>query len=82
MTSRMQITMDADLRRRAIKQAEKLGVSFAEYVRRAIAKDLGPKPKRVPISAIFDLGRTDSDISKNKDRMIGEAFDAEHRRRK
>ena len=82
MPSRMQITIDPELRSRAARKAERQGISIAEYVRRAIAKDLGAIPEPPPVSAIFDLGRTDSNIARDKDRMIAEAFEAEHRRRK
>jgi hypothetical protein len=75
MNARTQITMDPDLQRRAQARAEELGISFAEYVRRLLASDLGePKPK-ADISIIFDLGASDepTDIARDKDRMIDEA---------
>src|ERR1700692_1883298 len=75
MNARTQITMDSGLQRRAQARAEELGISFAEYVRRLLASDLGePKPK-ADISIIFDLGASDepTDIARDKDKMIGEA---------
>ena len=53
----------------------KLGVSLAEYIRRVVARDLGnPSPTASPL-AIFDLGESGgSDIAKDKDRMLGQAF--------
>ena len=46
MNARRQITMDPEMQRRAHAKAAELGISFAEYVRRVIANDLGePKPK-------------------------------------
>jgi hypothetical protein len=59
------------------------GISIAEYVRRAIAKDLGTIPEPPPVSVIFDLGRSNppSDIAHDKHRMIAEAVEAEHCRK-
>jgi|SRR5689334_20817329 len=75
MNARTQITLDPELQRRAHARATELGISFAEYVRRLLANDLGePKPK-ADISLVFDLidegPRTD--IARDKDKMIGEA---------
>ena len=44
MNARTQITMYPDMRRRAQAKAAELGISFAEYVRRLVANDLG-EPK-------------------------------------
>lgn len=74
MTSRMQVTIDPELRRRAARKAERQGISVAEYIRRTIAKDLGVAPVSPPVSSIFDLGRTGSRIAQDKDRMIAEAI--------
>ena len=41
MNARKQITMDPEMQRRAHKKAADLGISFAEYVRRLVAVDLG-----------------------------------------
>jgi hypothetical protein len=75
MSGRFQITMDPDLQRRARTKAAELGISFAEYVRRLVANDLGePKPK-VDVSILFDLGASGepTDIARDKDKMLGEA---------
>jgi hypothetical protein len=67
--------MDPELQRRAQAKATELGISFAEYIRRLVADDLGtPKPKP-DISILFDLGasREPTDIARDKDKMIGEA---------
>ncbi len=80
MNTRVQVTMEPALRRRARARAEELGISFAEYACRLIASDLGePKPRRRPkadISIMFDLidegPRTD--IARDKDKMIGTAL--------
>jgi hypothetical protein len=46
MNARTQITMDPEMQRRAQAKAAELGISFAEYMRRLVAQDLGePKPK-------------------------------------
>ena len=75
MNARTQITMDIETQRRAQAKAAELGISFAEYVRRLVAQDLGaPKPK-VDISCFFDLvdEGPPTDIARDKDKMIGEA---------
>ncbi len=67
--------MDPELQRRAHAKAAELGISFAEYIRRVVANDLGePKPK-VDVSVIFDLVKDGpvTDIARDKDKMIGEA---------
>jgi hypothetical protein len=75
MHKRTQIVMDSMLRRRAQAKAAELGISFAEYVRRPVADDLGaPKPKP-DISIVFDLAASGepSNIARDQDKMIGEA---------
>jgi hypothetical protein len=75
MNARTQITMDPELQRRAQARAEELGISFAEYVRRLLASDLGERKPKADISIVFDLGASDepTDIARDKDKMIGEA---------
>jgi hypothetical protein len=83
MNARTQITMDPELQRRAHKKAAELGISFAEYVRRLAAVDLGePKPKP-DISMIFDLidEGPPTDIARDKDKLIGEAVWANYLRK-
>lgn len=75
MNERVQITIDPELRERAQRRANDLGISFAEYVRRVLAGDLGPPRPKPDISVIFDLV-TDgpvTNIAKDKDKMLGEA---------
>jgi len=75
MNVRTQITTDPELTRRARAKAAELGISFAEYIRRLVASDLGePKPK-ADISILFDLidEEPSTDIARDKDKMIGEA---------
>lgn len=82
MNARTQITMDSALQRRAQARAAELGISFAEYVRRLVAEDIGtPKPK-ADISSLFDLidEGPPTNIARDKDNMIGEAVLQEYRR--
>jgi hypothetical protein len=82
MNARTQITMNPELQRRAHAKASELGLSFAEYVRRLVAHDLGePKPS-ADISLLFDLGasREPTDIARDKDQMLADAAWAEHRK--
>ena len=82
MNARTQITMDPALQRRAQARAAALGISFAEYVRRLVAEDIGaPKPK-ADISGLFDLidEGPPTDIARDKDKMIGEAVWQDYRR--
>jgi hypothetical protein len=83
MNARTQITLNPETQRRAQAKAAELGISFAEYVRRLVADDLGiPKPKP-DISIVFDLidegPRTN--IARDKDKMIAEAVWQEHLRK-
>ena len=67
--------MDPEMQRRAHAKAAELGISFAEYVRRVVANDLGePKPE-FDVSTIFDLVKDGpvTNIARDKDKMIGEA---------
>lgn len=81
MTSRTQVTLDPELQSRAKARAGELGISFAEYVRRLVARDLaGPVPKADP-TLVFDLGSSlESDVASDKDRMVAEAFSGERQR--
>jgi hypothetical protein len=63
------------LQRRAQAKAADLRISFAEYVRRVLANDLGePKPK-TDISVLFDLvdEGPPTNIARDKDKLVGEA---------
>jgi hypothetical protein len=83
MSARTQVTLDPEMQRRAQAKAADLGISFAEYVRRLVASDLGePKPK-ADISMIFDLVDEGpaTDIARDKDKMIGEAVWANYLRK-
>jgi hypothetical protein len=81
--TRSQITLDPDLQRRARSRAAELGISFAEYVRRAVARELGEPQEKTDISVIFNLVRDGpvTNIARDKDKMIGEAVWKEHVRK-
>jgi hypothetical protein len=83
MNARTQITMDPEMQRRAHAKAAELGISFAEYVRRLVANDLGERKPKPDISTLFDLGASDepTNIARDKDKMIGEAVWREYLRK-
>jgi hypothetical protein len=75
MMARTQITLQPEVQRRARQRASDLGVSMAEYVRRLLERDLGNATAMAAPALVFDLGRSrGSDIARNKDAMIAEAF--------
>jgi len=81
MMARTQITLQSQTHRRARQRAAELGVSLAEYVRRLVAHDLSGHRATADVKQVFDLGRSQgSNITKDKDSMIGEAFSAGRRR--
>lgn len=82
MVVRTQITLDAEAHRRAKRRAADLGISFAEYVRQVLDRDLGePTPRADPseIFGLFDSGG--SDVAREKDRYLDEAARASRRAR-
>jgi len=83
MNARTQITMDPEMQRRAHAKAAELGISFAEYVRKLVAQDLGEAKPKADISSIFDLGASaePTDIARDKDKLIGEAVWANYLRK-
>ena len=82
MMSRIQITLEPEIQRRASKRANDLGVSLAEYFRRIVARDLGGAPTKASPASVFDLGSSGgSNIARNKGAMIAEAFRAPKNRR-
>jgi hypothetical protein len=81
MMSRTQITLDPEIHRRAGRKAAELGLSFAEYIRRLVARDLEGPSTPVDPSFVFGLGSSaGSDVARHKDTMIGEAAAAEQSR--
>ncbi len=83
MNARTQITIDPEMQRRAHAKAAALGISFAEYVRRLLAQDLGDAKRTVDVSLIFDLvdEGPPTNIARDKDKMVGEAVWKEHQRK-
>jgi uncharacterized protein with ATP-grasp and redox domains len=80
MVVRTQVTLDADVHRRAKRRAADLGISFAEYVRRTLDRDLGEEPKG-DISAIFGLFDSGvSDVSSNVEKHLDEVAREEYLR--
>jgi hypothetical protein len=81
MMVRTQITLETELQRLARQRASETGVSLAEYVRRLVARDLARPEARANIACIFDLGVSGgSNIAKDKDSMIAQAFDSGSRK--
>lgn len=75
MMSRTQITLETEMQKRARRRASDLGVSLAEYVRRVVARDLAGPQAAGEIERVFDLGKSGgSDIGKEKDKYLAEAF--------
>jgi hypothetical protein len=83
MNARTQITMDPVLQRRAQAKAAELGISFAEYIRRLVAGDLGGTTHKPDISSLFNLidEGPATNIARDKDKMLGEAVWTEHLRK-
>jgi hypothetical protein len=81
MMTRTQITLDPELQSRARQKAVECGISFAEYVRRLIARDLGEPIEPADPSSVFNLGDSGgSDIAQQKDRLVAEAAEADYDR--
>ncbi|HLE20610.1 MAG TPA: hypothetical protein VJB88_05775 [Vicinamibacteria bacterium] len=78
MMARTQVSLDLETLKRARKRAAELGISFAEYLRRLVARDLGKPKRRADPSAVFNLGDSGgTDVARQKDALVGEAFSAE-----
>ena len=75
--ARVQVALSPEDHRRARGRAAELGISFAEYVRRLVARDLGGEGRVSSPEAFFALGDSGgADIARDKDHMIGEAIEA------
>jgi hypothetical protein len=80
MMARIQIALPPEDQRRARARAAELGISFAEYVRRLVARDLGATRATHDPSSLFDLGESaGSDVAAEKDRYLGGAVEAANR---
>jgi hypothetical protein len=76
MPSRTQITLEPELDHRAKRKARDLGISFAEYVRRLIKRDLETGPASGGVEALYGIGDSGgSDIARSKDEYLNEAFE-------
>jgi len=82
MMARTQITLDPEMQHRARARAAELQVSFAEYIRGLVARDLAqPARREVDRSIVFGLGSSGgSDIARDKDTMLGQAVASEQQR--
>ena len=79
MMARVQVSFPPEEQRRARARAAELGVSFAEYVRRLVARDLGDERHTGDPQELFDLGDTGgSDVATEKHRYVGESVEAAH----
>jgi hypothetical protein len=77
MMARTQIALPPEDQRRARARAAELGISFAEYVRGLVARDLGATGGAADPTALFDLGDSGgSDVAREQDRYVGDAVEA------
>lgn len=82
MMSRAQVVLDPELQKRARTRAAELGISFAEYIRRLVNRDLNVPRRKAEVSLVFDLGDSGGgDVARDKDAMVGEAVSRRVRRR-
>jgi hypothetical protein len=82
MTSRMQITIEPDLRLKVEKRAQRQGISLAEVVRQALQKEVGIAKPQADVSVIFDLGRSavPTNIVRDKNKMLEQALSSKLKR--
>jgi hypothetical protein len=74
MMARVQVALSPEEHRRARARAADLGISFAEYVRRLVAQDLGEVRPTGARDLLFDLGDSGgSDVAELKDSYVGDA---------
>lgn len=80
MMTRTQLSFERDMLRDARERARQMGISLAEYVRRLVSADLQGTERSVDPGAVFDLGCSGgSDVARDKDRMLAEAFSVPRR---
>ncbi len=83
MNARTQISLDPDTQRRARVRAEELGISFGDYVRRAIVRDLAVEPAASSgVGQLFDMidEGEPTEIAKDKDLLVVQAVAMVHAR--
>lgn len=74
MSTRTQLILDSEAHRLARQRAAELGISLSEYIRRLVAKDLGPQGIPTDISSIFGIGSSGgSDVARHKEEYIAES---------
>ena len=79
--SRTQIKLEPEIQRRARQRASDMGISFAEYVRRLVVRDINSSQTAVNPAVVFDLGASGgSDVARNKRAIIAEAFASAHKK--
>ena len=77
MMARLQVSFPPEEQRRARARAADLGISFAEYVRQLVARDLGEERPTSDPRELFDLGDSgQADVANEKHRYVGEAVEA------
>ncbi len=75
MMLRAQITLETEMQRLARQRATDLGLSFAEYLRRLVMRDLARPEAPDKVDRVFDLGSAGgSDVAQDKDSMIAKAL--------
>jgi hypothetical protein len=76
MTTRLQVTFEPEAHRRAKRRAAELGISLAEFVRRAVDDALGETAKpKADISEIFGIGNSGgSNVAEHKDEYVADAI--------
>jgi hypothetical protein len=80
MVVRTQVTLDAEAHRRAKRRAAELGISFAQYIRQVVDRDLGEPARRADAGEIFGLFDSGgSDVARDKDRYVDEAIASRRR---
>jgi hypothetical protein len=73
--------LDRELQRQGRRKAQALGISFSEYMRRLLQRDLAEVAPDTSPSLVFDLGHSgDADIARKKDMMVGEAIGKDRKR--
>lgn len=81
MMARTQISLSMEEHKRAKARAASLGISFAEYIRSLVRRDLRDERPAGDISAMFGLGDSGgSDVARFKDDYVAEAVEAEYER--
>jgi hypothetical protein len=77
MVARVQVSLSPEEHRRAKQRAAELGISFAEYVRRLVAEDLGEGRAPGDVRRLVNLGDSGgSDIARHKDAYVADAIEA------